>query len=147
MKKKVLNLAIIFTILISAMVILTGCGNKEKLKEKIVHATIIIENEGQIATTEQLSNTYEELINSKAIKTAIEEKYGSVGNIQFEPVEDTDIIKVIYVCDNRADEECKILLNDWIVEFSQRMKEIYNINDIKIIDEPEITIRTVEKTH
>lgn len=143
MKKKVLNLAIIFTMLISAMCITTGCEKKEE--EKIVYANIIIESEEQsLITTEsdkKLLSAYEELINSNAIKTAIEKKYGNIGNIQLEEVEDTQIIKVIYVCDNRADDECKILLNDWITEFSRRIKEIYNDKDIKIIDEPEIATR------
>ena len=98
MKKKVLNLAIIFTILISAMVMVTGCGKKEE--EKIVYANIVIETGEQTITTATLNkdllNTYEGLINSRAIKTVIEKKYGTVGNIQFEEIEDTQIIKVIY---------------------------------------------------
>jgi len=147
MKKKVLNLAIIFTILISAMVMVTGCGKKEE--EKIVYAKIIIETGNQVIITskpnKELINTYEELINSNAIKAVIEKKYGTVGDIQFEEIEDTQIIKVIYTCDNRTDDECKILLNDWIAEFSRRMEEIYNVKDIKIVDEPQITSRIVEK--
>ena len=147
MKKRILNLAIIFTILISAMVMVTGCGKKEE--EKIVYANIVIESEEQTITTATLNkdllNTYEGLINSRAIKTVIEKKYGTVGDIQFEEVEDTQIIKVIYICDNRTDDECKILLNDWIAEFSRRIKKIYNVKDIKIVDEPQITTRIVKK--
>lgn len=155
MEKRILNLAVIFTMLISTMLILTGCG--KKTEERIVYATIIIENEDEnqnenqtISTTElkpnkNLLNTYEELINSNAIKTVIEKEYGTVGDIQFEEIEDTQIIKVIYICDNRTDDECKILLNDWITEFSRRIREIYNDKDIKIVDGPQITTRIVEK--
>ncbi|MBQ3408136.1 MAG: hypothetical protein IJH12_02895 [Clostridia bacterium] len=74
MKKRILNLVTIFTMLISAMVMLTGCG--KKVEEKIVYAKIIIETGNQVIITskpnKELINTYEELINSNAIKAVIE---------------------------------------------------------------------------
>lgn len=156
MKKKLFTLVMILGILAISMFVITGCG-KKTTEERIVYATIIIENENEnqnkkqtISTTElkhnkNLLNTYEELINSNAIKTVIENQYGKVGDVQFEDVENTQIIKVIYSCDNHTDDECKPLLKDWITEFSRRMKEIYNIKDIYIVDEPEITTRIIKK--
>ncbi|MBQ3408754.1 MAG: hypothetical protein IJH12_06105 [Clostridia bacterium] len=151
MKKKVLNFTLVFVVMILIISILTGCGRKTE--EKIVYANIVIEsvdqNEKQTITTakpnRELLSTYEELINSSAVKTVIEKQYRTIGDVQFEEVENTQIIRVIYVCDNHTDDECKMLLNDWITEFSRRMKEIYNDKDIKIVDGPQITTRIVEK--
>lgn len=58
-------------------------------------------------TNEQIINTYEALMNSNAIKNVVEEKYGTVNNVEFKTIEDTDMMKVIYVCDGHTDEECK----------------------------------------
>ena len=78
MKKKLFTLVMILGILAISMFVITGCG--KKTEERIVYATIIIENENEnqnkkqtISTTElkhnkNLLNTYEELIYSNAIK-------------------------------------------------------------------------------
>ena len=110
MKKKVLNFTLVFVVMILIISILTGCGRKTE--EKIVYANIVIEsvdqNEKQTITTakpnRELLSTYEELINSSAVKTVIEKQYRTIGDVQFEEVENTQIIRVIYVCDNHTDD-------------------------------------------
>lgn len=125
--------------------------NNEKIEEKIVYATILIQSDAQeesnIKTTQRtkINDTYRALINSKTIKKAVEEKFGTIRDVEFETVEDTQIIKIIYVCDEHTDEECKQILQELIQEFSKRIKEIYDIKDVYIVDKPEITTRMVKK--
>ncbi len=144
MMKKVLGLAIVIIILLGTMCTLVGCGKKEK--QKIVYASIVAGNEtNSQALNTKLFQTYEQIINSRAIKSVIEDKYGSVGDIELEYVEDTQMIKVIYVCDDHTDDECINLVNDWIAEFTRRIKELYNVDNTHIIDEPKITTRMIKK--
>lgn len=146
--KKILSCAIILSLLISITVALTGC--RKKVEEKIVCSKIIFTKNANsygnktITPNKKLLSTYEDLMNSKTIKTEIEEKYGTIGDIKFEEIENTEMIKISYVCDSRTDEEYKEMLNDWIAEFSKKTKEIYDIK-VSIIDEPEITTRLVTK--
>lgn len=116
-------------------------------KEKITSATILIqENDKEEVSnkSKQFYYTLEDLMNSKMVKSVVEEKYGEIGNVKFEIIEDTQIIRVIYVCDNHTEEESKQILQELIQEFSKRIEEIYDLN-VYIIDEPEITIRGVKE--
>ena len=132
-------------------------GRKIKYKsatEKIVSATILISKknsndskiiyEQNIEQNKELINTYEDLINSKTIKKIVEKKYGSINNVELKAIEDSDLIKVIYVCDEHTDEDCKQILQELLSEFSSKIKEIYNEKEIYIIDSPEISSRTVK---
>lgn len=159
--KKVFNLILPIIILTFVVFSFGGCTNNlvqnVKVKryqdeiEKITSATIIIMGEYSKANTtvtdydinqdKKIIKTYEDLINSKTIKKDVEEKYGSINNVELEAVEDTDIIKVIYVCDDHNDEECKQILQELLSRFSKNIKEIYN-KDVHIVDEPEISSRS-----
>ena len=120
---------------------------KQKLQgiyKQIVYARIRIqENDESTQRTSMKLNTYEELINSTAIKKVVENKYGKIGNVKFEEIKDTDAIGVVYFCDEHTDEECKQILQELIQEFSKRIKEVYDSKDVKIINEPEISQRSV----
>lgn len=129
-------------------------GRKIKYKdeiEKITTATIIImsniSNDNTVITKQEIAqdnkliNTFEELMNSKTIKKDVEEKYGVVNNVELKRIEDTDMIKVTYACDKHNDEECKQILHELLSKFSEELKRIYNIKNVYIIDEPEISSR------
>lgn len=124
---------------------LSAVITKKQTGKKVVDALLIIKyEESDENINDEKINTYEKIINSENILKVIEDKYGKVGNIKLELPEDSQLIRVIYVCDNHTDEECKMLLKDWIDEFSSKMKEIYNIKSTYILDEPEITFRIVK---
>lgn len=140
--------------IISDTVIKDDHGRKIKYKdaiEKITTATVIItsniSNDNTVITKQdigqdnKLIKTYEELMNSKTIKKDVEEKYGVVNNVELKCIEDTDMIKVTYVCDEHNNEECKQILKELLSKFSEELKEIYNINNVYIVDEPEISSR------
>lgn len=142
-------LIIICVVSAMAYMVIKGINRNKKVKEKIVYASIVIQSEDSdeqsMKSNTEINDTYEALMNSKTIKNTIEEKYGKIRDVEFETVKDTQIVKVIYVCDEHTDEECKKILQEWITEFSKRIEEIYNIENVYIVDNPEITTRMVEK--
>lgn len=122
---------------------------KEEKKQVIAVATIIIEDESIIKDTSknytadnQMINTYQELINSAAIKNKIKEKYPKVGDIELKKIKDSDIVKVIFICEEYNEDECIEIENMFLKEFSKRISELYNVK-IYIIDEPAITWRYI----
>jgi len=147
-KRKIIDFVVICTMLAGVMFMIAGCGEKKKDErtERIVYANILIVNNVQDGTSsgdtkinKQFIKTYEDLMNSKSIKSTIEKIYGNVGDIKVEGINDTDMIRVTYMCGNRTDEECKKLLNDWIKELMLRIDEIYG-QKCTIIDEPQISV-------
>lgn len=120
--------------------------------EKIAAGTILISSRDSISNTittkdlivskEQIKK-YEELINSSLIKEKIKEKYSDVHDIEMESLSNTEVVKLIYVCDKYTENECIDIINKYIYEFSDAMKNMYNI-EINIVDNPEIYTRTIE---
>ena len=125
--------------------------NADKTEKKIVYAMVIVskddnENAARIDSNDvnarkKMFETYRELINSNAIKSEVEKIYSNVGNVEMEFIEETELIKVIYTCDNHSDEECKDILKQYITIFSKKIEELYG-EKMYIIDEPEISLIT-----
>lgn len=125
--------------------------NADKTEKKTVYAMVIVSKDDNknVSTTDandsnvrkQMFETYRELINSNAIKSEVEKKYSKVGNVEMEFIEETELIKVIYTCDNHSDEECKDILKQYLTVFSKKIEELYG-EKMYIIDEPEISLIT-----
>ena len=117
-------------------------AKEEQKRQRVVVATIIIEDEANVSDTsrkytsdDQMFNTYQELINSPTIKNKVKEKYPKIGDIELEKVKDSDIVRVVFVCEEYSDDECIEIENMFLKEFSKRISELYNIK-IYMIDEP-----------
>lgn len=156
--KKIIIIFLIVVLIVSVIVGACICINKakeaevdnakeEEKRQSVVVAKVVIENEAKTVdnTTEftmndQMYNTYQELINSPSIKNKVKEKYPKIGDIELEMVKDSDIIRVIFVCEEYSEEECIEIENMFLKEFSKRISELYN-KKIYIIDEPAVEWR------
>ena len=160
MKKKIIILIsliilIIFAIVIGILVSVNKENENDKddnqevvSRQKIVVATIIIENEDRGIESKNseiddpMFNTYQALINSAMIKNKVKEKYPEVDDIELEKIKDSDLVKVIFVCDKYSEEECIEIENMFLKEFSERIPELYDVK-IYIVDEPAIIWRNI----
>lgn len=169
MKKNIIYIVIgiILTLVICCIGIIVGKKlftskveeiiSKEKIKEeqKIVYSTIIITNSQNnskdtlkskdLTIDDKMLDTYKQIINSNSIKEIIQKKYKYATEIELEKVKDTEIIKVVYVCDKYSEDECIDIEKMYISEFSKQIIELYNVN-VYIVDEPEISSRIVINT-
>lgn len=124
-----------------------------KINQKIAVSTFIINSnsaENSISTSNitintNLLSTYRELINSRTVQNEVRKEYPNAGNIELETLNDTGVLKAIYICDNYSEAECIKILNKYIKIFGEKVVEIYNINNISILDSASITTRLVEK--
>lgn len=128
--------------------------NKEnKVKtEKISVSTLIINSNNthnsisinDLTIDDNLLITYNKIINSKNVKKEIKEKFSNVKEIELEKIEDTEIIKTIYVCDKKNEKECIDINNEYVYLFSNVINDIYNVN-ISIVDKATITTRIIKE--
>lgn len=128
--------------------------NKEnKVKtEKISVSTLIINSNNthnsisinDLTIDNNLLITYNKIINSKNVKKEIKEKFSNVKEIELEKIEDTEIIKTIYVCDKKNEKECIDINNEYVYLFSNVINDIYNVN-ISIVDKATITTRIIKE--
>lgn len=98
-----------------------------------------------ISLNNKLVNTFREVINSNLIQNKVNEQYPNAGNIELETVKDTGMLKAIYVCDNYSDKECIDITNKYVELFKKYIVEIYNIDNISIINSASISTRLIEK--
>lgn len=123
------------------------------IEQKVAVATFMIgsnDNKAYISSEDitidiKLVNTYRTVMNSNVIRNKVKEKYPNVGNIELEVIEDTGILKAIYVCDNYSDQECIEIVKKYIEIFSDRVAEMYNIDKISIFEPATISTRLIEK--
>ena len=122
------------------------------IKQKVVEVNFLVVNEDSknsisqddLTISDGLLQTYREIINSQTIKDRIKEKYPNINDIELERVPNTAVIKAIYVCDYYNEKECIEIANEYIKAFSERLPEIYNIENIYILDRASITNREIE---
>jgi len=160
MKQKLLMILsyVIIAILFLLVGILLGKSFNNRLEEnkketlitnKVAISTFLIVSQNQndlIITEEDLTviNTYKDIINSRVVKQKVKEKYPNVNNIELEHVDGTGILKAIYTCDNYREDECIEITNKYVEEFAKNITEIYNINNISVIDSATISTRMSE---
>ena len=68
--------------------------------------------------------------------------YPIVGDIEIDHNNNSNVFKLIYICDSHSEEDCKNILNTYFKIF---ITVIYKIDDITILDSAEITTRTIKK--
>ena len=85
------------------------------------------------------------IINSETVKKKVKEEYPNVNNIEIEKIEDSNLFKLIYVCDEYSEKECIGITNKYYESFKENITTIYRINDIYIIDGATIETRVIEK--
>lgn len=168
MKKSIIyvGILILFAIIIFSVGIIVGknintskeeiATTKEEIKEekKIVVATIIVSNNqnnnkntitsNDLQIDDKMFDTYKQIINSDYIKGKIQQIYKQVNEIELEKVKDTEIIKVVYICDKYSEDECIDIEKMYISEFSKKIEELYNTK-VYLVDEPEMSTRIVRK--
>lgn len=109
-------------------------------KERIENSQL---NQSDIQLSKQLTSTYKAIAKSKVVaKEVIDEldlKY-SIGELQgminVESVTDTEIIKLSVTCDDAK--KATIIANKLSTVFEKQIKEIYNIENISVIDKAEV---------
>lgn len=132
-----------------------GSVQQEELKlktEKISVSTFIINSNNtnnsistnDLTIDDNLLNTYEEVINSNNIKNKVKEKYSNVENIELEKIENTGMVKAIYVCDRDSETECIEINNKYVSLFADSIDDIYNVS-ISIVDKATISTRTIKE--
>lgn len=110
------------------------------ISKKDLNSQMIVSSD--LVINDNLLKTYEEIFNSKKIKKEIEKKYGKVNAIEIEQIDDTSVLKVIYVC-NENEVECININNDYVLEFKKNIVNLYNV-DVIIVDTADITVRKIE---
>lgn len=121
----------------------------EELVQKISSSTFIVNidekkdlySSSDLSVDDNLLNTYKEIINSTTIKNEIKKKYSNIINIELEKVNDTGMLRAIYVCENHNDSECIDINNQYVSLFVDNIKDIYNIDDALVIDTAIVSIR------
>ncbi len=116
---------------------------------KVENTAVTAETTNSITTTEvalnaKLVSTYSQLIKSKNILRQVISNLGINisegalrGNIKVTAVEDTELIEII-VSNENATYAAKVA-NEIAKVFTEKVKEIYNINNVYIVDEAEIS--------
>ncbi len=112
---------------------------------------IIVNKDNQVSTTlqselvanQKLAATYRELVESRRVMKQVIDNLDlvySVGELQnivsVENVKETEIIKIIVSSDNPK--EAKIIANEIAKIFQDEVKDIYNLENVSIIDKAEI---------
>ena len=120
--------------------------------KKIVTATILVTNNSNeskgtitskdVTMSDETFEVYKKVINSEGIQKKIKEEYSELTDIELEHAKDTELIKFIYECKTYTEDECIDIVNKYISEFSNNIKENYNAKVI-IVDKPIITTRVL----
>ncbi|MBE6149791.1 MAG: hypothetical protein E7170_03620 [Firmicutes bacterium] len=123
------------------------------IEQKIAVTTFIISGSDNkpfissedISLNNNMIDTFKEVMNSNLIQNKIKEQYPNVGNIELEVVENTEILKAIYICDNYSDKECIDITNKYVELFEKNIADVYNIDNISIVDFASISTQLIEK--
>lgn len=159
MNKNALKICSYILVAIIALIVgflLGKSFNKTKDKtvlttEKISVSTIgVSQNDDAIITTsdiiitENMLETFRDVINSNSIKSEIKKQYSGVKDIELEQIYDTGAIRAIYICDEREEQECIDINNKYIEQFIKNIGQVYNVN-VVFIDKASISTRVVEE--
>ncbi len=125
------------------------CSPKTK-EEKISVASIMISENAvdtnisinDITISSELFNTYAEIFNSNAIQKELKKKHLKLHDIELELINNTSIIKTIYVCDDN-EQECIDINNEYINLFKKNIVNLYNVSAVQV-DSAVISTRVVE---
>lgn len=63
---------------------------------------------------------------------------------ELEKIENTEIVKAIYVCDRESDTECIYINDEYVSLFKDSINDICNVS-ISIVDKATISTRVVEE--
>ena len=124
------------------------------IEQKIAQLTFAIDinaeektsySEQDLAIDKNLFGSIVSIINSETVKKKVKEEYPNVNNIEIEKIEDSNLFKLIYVCDEYSEKECIEITNKYYELFKENITTIYRINDIYVIDGVTIENRVIEK--
>ena len=118
--------------------------------EKISISTIIVSTNREdtsitasdIIMDDKMFFTYKEIINSNVIRNKVKQKYPNAKDIELEKIENTEILKVIYNCNNVEEKECIDINNYYISIFLDNITKIYSV-DVSIIANATISTRII----
>jgi len=120
--------------------------------QKIATTTFLIsynKSENSITTkdimiNEELLNTYREIINSQSVKNKVKETYPNVKDIELEAVQNTEMLRAIYVCEDYNENDCIEITNKYVSAFADVITDIYQVDNIYILDKASISTRVVD---
>ena len=105
-----------------------------------------------LALNSKLVSTYSELVKSKNVLRQVKENLGMnikeeeiKNNIKVTSVKDTELIEIAVTRENS--EEAAKIANEIAKVFTEKVKEIYNINNVYIVDEAEVSIAPSNINH
>ncbi len=119
----------------STTLVLASAGNANSSNENSITAT-------DITLNSKLVSTYSELVKSKNIvrqviaNLGINVDEGTLrSNVSVKSVKDTELIEIIVKSENPS--HAAQIANEIAKVFTEKVKEIYNINNIQVVDEAE----------
>lgn len=162
MNKKI-KYSIFFLIIILLMICVLGWMNfffnktrnaekgNETSIEKIAISSILLQgnDEKTIYTEKNMVfekksfEYYVDIINSVEIRDKIESIYPDCNPVELELIDNSHMIKLIYVCDEYSEDECIAILKEYMSVFREYMSSTYNI-ETTIADSATISTRYVE---
>lgn len=132
-------------IIFSAILIILNIFLKKPVYKSDTNLILINANNDKINTQDvtlnsKLIGTYSQIVKSRSVvedvknKLELKESIGNiVSKISVSKVENTDMIKITITDSNP--EKAKTIANEIAKVFSKRIKELYNIDNIKVVDE------------
>lgn len=93
-----------------------------------------------IVVSDELIDTYKEIINSKNIKRQVQEVYPDVNDIELSVFSDTSILIVTYICDGYTNEECIDINKKYVSLFIDVIDSLYDVK-ASFIESPFISTR------
>lgn len=131
-------------IIVTLVILLTGCVKKDNVDnqlEKIAYGTIIVskansnDNKSSITendikvSKEQMEATYE--LFNKNIYGKLSKEIKSLQKVEIESIKDTQVIKIIYVCNYLSDDNCLYIINEYFnnIKINKSTEYIFSILD------------------
>ncbi len=121
----------------STTLVLASADSKETKKADTITAS-------DITLNSKLVSTYSELVKSKNVLRQVKENLGMnikedaiKNNIAVTSVKDTELIQIA-VTSEKPEDAAKIA-NEIAKVFTEKVKEIYNINNVYVVDEAEVS--------
>ncbi len=121
----------------STTLVLASSGNTNSANTNSITAT-------DVTLSSKLVSTYSELVKSKNIlrqvisNLAIRVDEGTLrSNVSVKSVKDTELIEIIVNSENAV--YASQIANEIAKVFTEKVKEIYNINNVQVVDEAEVS--------
>ncbi len=121
----------------STTLVLASSGNTNSANTNSITAT-------DVTLNSKLVSTYSELVKSKNIlrqvisNLAIRVDEGTLrSNVSVKSVKDTELIEIIVNSENAV--YASQIANEIAKVFTEKVKEIYNINNVQVVDEAEVS--------